>query len=315
MPSPVLRSLALPRPRRLSLAARRRLDFYLAISPWLVGLLGFTGAPLVASLLVSFTEWDILTSPTWVGLANYRTLLTADPRFRIALLNTVLYTVGSVTILTVAPLLVALLLNQRVPGVRWFRTIVYLPAITAGVVLGVLWLWMYNPEFGVLNYFLALLGLPRVPWLTDGFWAKIALILTNIWQIGPNMLIFLAGLQSIPSELYEAAAIDGATSWRKFRHITLPLLSSTTFFVIAISVISSFQVFTSALVITQGGPGTATLFYTLYLYQRAFLDLRMGYAAAMAWILFVIILSFTIVQFRLARYWVYYEVGQPEGRT
>ena len=301
--------LRFPPRRPMSIGARRRLDFYIAISPWLLGIVLFTGAPLLASLFISFTNWDILTPPVWVGLANYKNLLTADPRFRIALANTAIYSAGSVCILTIAPLFVALLLNQKVPLVTWFRTIVYLPAVTSGVVLGILWLWIYNPQFGVINYFLDLLRIPHVPWLLDPFWAKIALILTNLWQIGPNMLIFLAGLQGVPKELYEAASIDGASSWAKFRYVTVPLLSSTIFFVIIISVINSFQVFTSALVITQGGPGTGTLFYTLYMYYRAFLDLRMGYASAMAWILFVIILLLTLVQFRVARRWVYYETG------
>jgi multiple sugar transport system permease protein len=298
---------------RWSIAARRRLDFYLEISPWLIGMVVFTGGPLLASLVISLTSWDILTPPQWVGIGNYKELLTVDPRFRVAVFNTAFYAVCSVSLMTVGSLLAAVLVNQRVPGVRWLRTIIYLPAVTSGVVLAVVWLWIYSPQFGVLQFFLSVVGLAGPPLILDPLGAKVALVLTNVWQIGPNMLIFLAGLQGVPVELYEAAAIDGAGAWAKFRLVTLPLLSPVTFFVITISVIGSFQVFTSALVITQGGPGTGTLFYTLYLYYRAFLDLRMGYAAAMAWILFVIILVLTLIQFRFARFWVYYETGSTEG--
>jgi multiple sugar transport system permease protein len=291
----------------VSRAARRRLEFYLAIAPWLLGLVLFTGGPILASLYFSFTDWNVLTAPRWVGLDNYVQLATVDPIFWTSLYNTAFYTVGHVPLTFLVALLAALLLNQPVPLIPFFRTVFYLPTVTAGVALSILWLWIFNPEFGLVNYVLGLVGIPGPGWLSSKEWAKPALILMSAWGFGESMVILLAGLQGVPVHLYEAARIDGANRLQEFRHVTLPMLSPVIFFVLIVSVISSFQVFTNVYVMTKGGPADATLMYVLQMYFKAFSDLKMGYTSAMAWILFAIILVFTLLQFRFARRWVYYE--------
>ncbi|HEY3110977.1 MAG TPA: sugar ABC transporter permease [Chloroflexota bacterium] len=291
----------------MSRAARRRLEFYLAITPWLLGLVLFTGGPILASLYFSFTDWNVLTAPRWVGLDNYVQLATVDPIFWTSLYNTAFYTVGHVPLTFLVALLAALLLNQPVPLIPFFRTVFYLPTVTAGVALSILWLWIFNPEFGLVNYVLGLVGIPGPGWLSSKEWAKPALILMSAWGFGESMVILLAGLQGVPVHLYEAAKIDGANRLQEFRHVTLPMLSPVSFFVLIVSVIGSFQVFTNVYVMTKGGPADATLMYVLQMYFKAFSDLKMGYTSAMAWILFAIILAFTLLQFRFARRWVYYE--------
>ena len=295
------------RQRRLHLAAWEEFDFYLGISPWLIGFLFFTGGPILASLGISFTEWKLLTPPQWVGLDNYVRLFSRDPLFWVTLGNTAYYTLFSVPLSVLVALLMAVLVNQDVPGVNFVRTIFYLPSVTAGVAGGLLWLWIFNPEFGLLNYGLSLLGIQGPGWLVSQQWAKPALILMSLWSVGGGMVIFLAGLQGLPRHLYDAARIDGATTWQEFRHLTVPLLTPVIFFMIVVSTISSFQTFTNVYVMTRGGPGTATLLYSLYLYENAFEFLKMGYASALAWVLFVVILLLTIAQFGLSRRWVYYE--------
>jgi multiple sugar transport system permease protein len=291
----------------VSRAARRRLEFYLAIAPWLLGLVLFTGGPILASLYFSFTNWNVLAAPGWVGLDNYVQLATVDPIFWTSLYNTAFYTAGHVPLTFLVALLAALLLNQPVPLIPFFRTVYYLPTVTAGVALSILWLWIFNPEFGLVNYALGLVGIPGPGWLSSKEWAKPALILMSAWGFGESMVILLAGLQGVPVHLYEAARIDGANRLQEFRHVTLPMLSPVMFFVLIVSVISSFQVFTNVYVMTKGGPADATLMYVLQMYFKAFSDLKMGYTSAMAWILFAIILVFTLLQFHFARRWVYYE--------
>jgi multiple sugar transport system permease protein len=291
----------------VSRAARRRLEFYLAIAPWLLGLVLFTGGPILASIYFSFTDWNVLTAPRWIGLDNYVQLATVDPIFWTSLYNTAFYTVGHVPLTFLVALLAALLLNQPVPLIPFFRTVYYLPTVTAGVAVSILWLWIFNPEFGLVNYTLGLVGIPGPGWLASKEWAKPALILMSAWGFGESMVILLAGLQGVPVHLYEAAKIDGASRLQEFRHVTLPMLSPVIFFVLIVSVISSFQVFTNVYVMTKGGPADATLMYVLQMYFKAFSDLKMGYTSAMAWILFAIILIFTLLQFRVARRWVYYE--------
>jgi multiple sugar transport system permease protein len=288
-------------------AARRRVEFYLAIAPWLLGLLLFTGGPILASLYFSFTDWNVLTAPRWIGLDNYVQLATVDPIFWTSLYNTAFYTVGHVPLTFLVALLAALLLNQPVPLIPFFRTVYYLPTVTAGVAVSILWLWIFNPEFGLVNYALGMVGIQGPGWLSSKEWAKPALILMSAWGFGESMVILLAGLQGVPVHLYEAAKIDGANRLQEFRHVTLPMLSPVIFFVLIVSVISSFQVFTNVYVMTKGGPADATLMYVLQMYFKAFSDLKMGYTSAMAWILFAIILVFTLLQFRVARRWVYYE--------
>jgi multiple sugar transport system permease protein len=210
----------------------------------------------------------------------------------------------------------ALLLNQRVPLIPFFRTVYYLPSVTAGVAVSILWLWIFNPEFGLVNYALSFLGIQGPGWLSSKEWAKPALILMSAWTFGEAMVILLAGLQGVPEHLYEAAKIDGANPLQEFRHVTLPMLSPVMFFVLIVSIINSFQVFTQVYVMTKGGPADATLMYVLQMYLKAFSDLKMGYTSAMAWILFVIVLALTLLQFRFARRWVYYEgeTRPGEGR-
>ncbi|NOZ28041.1 MAG: sugar ABC transporter permease [Chloroflexi bacterium] len=290
---------------------REEIEFYIAISPWLIGLLLFTGGPLVASLVMSFTNWTGLTTRAWIGLGNYQKLFFEDRLFWIVLKNTFYYGFASVFLGTVGALMAAILMNQKVPGIEIFRTLYYMPSVTSGVAIAILWIWLFNPQVGLINYLLSLVGIQGPGWLGSQKWAMPALILMSLWGIGGNMIILLAGLQGIPEYLYEAVRIDGGNKWHEFLHVTLPMLSPVLFYVIVISIIQSFQIFTNVYVMTRGGPGTATLVYVMYLYQNAFEYLKMGYASAMAWILFVIILGLTWLQFKSSKYWVYYEF---EGR-
>lgn len=305
-------ALSSSRRPRLSLSARHRLEFYIAISPWLIGFLFFTGGPILASFYFSFTDWNVLSPPRFLGLKNYVDMFTIDPIFWVSLYNTAFYTIGHVPLVFLVALAAALLLNQKVRFIPFFRTVYYLPTVTAGVAVSILWLWIFNPEFGLINYVLSWLGIQGPGWLFSKEWAKPALILMSAWYFGEQMVILLAGLQGVPEHLYEAAKIDGANPVQEFRHITLPMLSPVIFFVVIVLVINSFQVFTNVYVMTRGGPADATLMYVLQMYFKAFSDLKMGYTSAMAWILFAIILALTLIQFRFANRWVYYE-GEARG--
>jgi multiple sugar transport system permease protein len=303
---------------------RDHLEGYLFILPWLLGFVLFTAGPMLASIGLSFTEWDLLRPwPRPVGWGNYRALFQ-DELFYRSLWNTVIYALFAVPLGLVGALFVAILMNQRVRGIAVFRTIFYLPSVTSGVAVFLLWKWLFNPDFGLINTALRArvpwlstaggLHVTTVPlianppgWLSEPHWAMPALILMSLWGIGGGMIIFLAGLQGIPEHLYEAANLDGAGTWAKFRHVTLPMLSPTLFFHLTMGIIGALQYFTAAYVMTNGGPVNATLFYVLYLYQNVFDYLRLGYASAMAWILFVVIVLLTIVNFRLAPRWVHYD--------
>ncbi len=292
---------------------------FLMASPWLIGFLVFTAGPIVLSFYYSFTNFNITTPPRWIGLANYRILFFDDPKFRISLYNTAYYAGLVVPLTVVNGLFLATLMNQPVPGRNIFRTIYYLPSVVSGVANAMLWLWVLNPRFGLVNTMLSWVGIKGPPWLSSAEWAKPALVLMSLWSVGGTMIIYLAGLQGVPQHLYEAAEIDGANGWRRFWHVTIPMLSPTIFFNVITTIIGSFQVFTQAYVWvessgvdTGAGPRDSLLFYVLYLFRRAFSELKMGYASAMAWILFIIIFILTMLQFRVARYWVHYESG-PEG--
>jgi multiple sugar transport system permease protein len=285
---------------------RENLDAYLMISPWLIGFVGLTVGPVLGSAVLAFTQWNLLAPPKLVGTTNFGTLV-GDDLFWTSLYNTGYYTVFGVPVHLALALLAAVALNVRLRFVNFYRTMVYLPSITPAVASALVWIFIFNPDFGILNAALDLVHLPGSLWIYDPTMAKPAFILMGVWGIGPQMVIFLAGLQSVPESIHEAAAIDGAGTLQRFRFITLPMLTPVMFFSLVVGIIGSFQVFNTAYIMTQGGPANATLFYVLYLYRKAWDSLQMGYASALAWVLFLIILAFTLVQFKLASRWVYYE--------
>jgi multiple sugar transport system permease protein len=285
----------------------KTIEGYLFISPWIVGFILFTAGPVVASLGLSFYQWSLIRPPRFVGLENYVTMFTNDPLFWQSLRVTLLYVAVAVPLQIAFALFLAILLNQKVRAIPVFRTIFYLPSVVSGVAIAVLWLWLYQPELGLINDLLSKVGIDGPAWLISKQWALPAIIGASLWTVGGTMIIFLAGLQDMPQHLYEAAALDGAGEWAKFRHVTLPMLSPVIFFNLVLGLIAAFRMFELPLVMTQGGPINATMFYALYLYLSAFKFLKMGYAAALAWVLFIIIMIVTGLQLKLARRWVYYE--------
>lgn len=291
-------------------ASRRRatLTAYGFLLPNLLGFLAFTFLPVLAALLISFTDWDLLRPPQWVGLANYERLIE-DATFHRVLRNTFVYVLGTVPVQMALALLVAMALNQRIPGRLFFRASYFMPVVASTVAVALVWRWIFHADFGLLNSALYLIGIDDPPnWLQSTRWALPAIIIMSIWQqVGFSMVLFLAGLQAVPAHLYDAAKIDGANGWHRFVHITIPMLSSTTFFVLVISIINSFQVFDQAFIMTEGGPANATNTLVFNIYRYAFQFFQMGYATAMAWVLFAIIFVVTIVQFRYQRQWVHYD--------
>jgi multiple sugar transport system permease protein len=291
-------------------AERRNLrNGLLFASPYIFGFLAFMLYPLVASVWFSFCQYNVIHKPAWVGLGNFRELFLEDERFWHALYNTLYYTAFAVPLGLAVSVGLAILLHQKVRGLAGFRTIFFLPSIVPIVASAVLWLWVLNPESGLLNGTLRqLFGLEGPGWLASTTWAKPSLILMSVWSIGGAMVIFLAGLADVPQVLYEVAEIDGAGPWGKFRNVTLPMITPTILFNLVMGLITSFQYFTQAYVMTggKGGPDDSTLFYCLYLYRNSFVYLRMGYASAMAWMLFMVILSTTLAVLASSRRWVYY---------
>jgi multiple sugar transport system permease protein len=296
--------------RRGTYRLRRRTTVaaYGFLLPNLAGFLVFTFLPVLAALLISFTNWDLLRPPEWVGFANYERLVT-DTTFHRVLRNTTVYVLGTVPIQMALALLVAMALNQRIPGRTFFRAAYFMPVVASTVAVALVWRWIFHADFGLLNSALYMIGVSDPPnWLSSTRWALPAIIIMSIWQqVGFSMVLFLAGLQGVPQHLYEAAKIDGASQWDRFVHITIPMLSSTTFFVLVISVINSFQVFDQAFIMTEGGPANATNTIVFNIYRYAFQFFQMGYAASMAWVLFAIIFVVTVVQFRYQRQWVHYD--------
>ncbi len=300
--------------RRRAGVKRRSRDFrrndlagYLFISPWLVGFLLFALLPMGISLFLAFTNYDILGSWRWVGLDNFERMFTRDIRYRSSLIATFKYVALAVPLRLVFALFIAMLLNTRRRGVYWYRAAYYIPSVLgASVAVAIMWRQLFGSQ-GVINAVTAMLGLPANSWLGNPDTAIWTLVILALWQFGSPMLIFLAGLRQIPRELYEASEIDGASFWSQFVRITLPLLTPIIFFNLIMQTISGFKVFTQAFLITGGAPLDTTLFYSLYLYQRAFESFQMGYAAAMAWVMLAIIGVLTFFSFRLSSYWVFYE--------
>lgn len=289
---------------------RRRLrNGLLFASPYILGFVFFALYPLLMSIYYSFTQFNVIQPPVWTGLENYRTLFVEDPLFWKSLHNTLYYTVLAVPLGLTVSILIALLLHQQVPGTPIFRTIFFLPSIVPIVASAMLWLWVLNPESGLINSLLrGWLGVEGPGWLSDEHWSKPSLVIMSFWALGGAIVIFLAGLAEVPAELYEVAAIDGAGAWKRFRNVTLPMLSPTILFNLVMGLIGSFQYFTQVYVMTagRGTPVDSTMFYALYLYRNAFYYLRMGYASAMAWMLFVVILIATVGVMITSRRWVHY---------
>lgn len=308
--------------RVITTPARSRLRFkraeamagYLFILPWIVGFLVFTLGPMVASAYISLTRWDLIGTPEFVGLRNYQRL-AGDPLFWQALKATSLYALGRVPLGIIFGLAVALLLNQNVRFIGFWRTLYYLPVVLPPVAVSLLWSWIYNPEYGVLNWSLQGVGVQGPNWLNDANWVLPALIAMAVWSVtGRYMIVYLSGLRGISQELYDAAAIDGAGAGAKFWRITLPLMTPVLFFNLVMGMIDSFKVFTQAYVMTEGGPRNSSLFYIYYLYQQAFQRFNMGYASALAWVFFLIVLALTLIVFRSSSLWVYYESEVGEKR-
>jgi multiple sugar transport system permease protein len=290
-------------------AWRRNAAGYLFLLPWLAGFFGLTLGPTLASLYLSFTSFDLLTPPRWIGLENYVYMFTLDPRFWQALDVTFTYVLWSVPLKLVVALGLAMVLDKGIRGVGFYRALFYLPSLLgASVAVAVLWRLLFARE-GIANQLLALVGYQGEAWLHHPDYALYTLVILAVWQFGSPMVIFLAGLRQIPTDLYEAAAMDGASKTRQFLKITLPLLAPVVFFNLVLQTIEAFKAFTQAFIVSggTGGPIDATLFYTLYLYQEAFANFRMGYAATLAWVLLVIIGIFTALAFLTSKYWVYYE--------
>jgi multiple sugar transport system permease protein len=281
---------------------------WLFLAPMLVGLVVLSAGPILATVGISLTSWDLLTPPTFVGLDNFRDL-AADDRFWVALRNTIFYTVVSVPLGMVLALLVALGLNQAIRGIAWIRTMYFLPLVTSTVAVGLVWLWIYAPQGGLLNELLGVAGIPPQRWTSDPLWAMPAIILMSVWQgLGISVIIFLAGLQAIPAEYYDAAAVDGAGHRARFRHITLPLLTPSVFFTGILGIIGSLQVFDQVYILARPGkPTEATITLVYFIYEEGFRFFRMGSASAAAWVLFLIAAVLTVVYFRTQRRWVHYQ--------
>jgi multiple sugar transport system permease protein len=287
---------------------------YLFLSPWIIGFIVLLVGPIIASVYLSMNEWSLVSPPKWVGLGNYEKMVN-DREFLISLKVTLRYLVMSVPVYLVTGFGLALLLNQKLRGMNVFRTVLYLPSLLAGVAVAVLWSMILHPDLGILNQILRGIGIANPPrWLSSPDWAIPAVIIMGLWAVGGGAIIYLAGLQNIPPHLYEAAEIDGAGAWKKFRHITLPMMTPTIFFVLITSLIGAFQVFDVAYILggSSGGRGSSLLFYLLNLYNEGFRNGRFGYASALAWVLVILAAVVIVIIFRSSERWVYYET-EGEG--
>jgi ABC-type sugar transport system permease subunit len=296
------------RPRWRSRRARDAAAAYAFLSPWIVGLLFITVGPMLFSLYLAFTSYDLLSAPHWIGLDNFKRMFTADPRYTASVRATLIYVGASVPLLLVVSMVLALLLHRGMRFLSAYRALFYLPSLLGtSVAVAVLWRQVFGDR-GILNHALAKLGVDHGSWIGDPATALYTIVALNLWAFGATMIIFLAGLRQVPREFYEAAAVDGAGQLRRFWHITLPMMSPLIFFNLLLDTVHAFQAFTGAYVVSQGtgGPADSTLFYTLYLYEQGFAQLHMGYAAAMAWTLVIVLAGFTAFLFLTARFWVHY---------
>lgn len=309
------------RKRTLSLARREALWAYTFITPWNIGFIIFTIGPMLASLFFSFTDYNIVESPRWIGISNYVNLFH-DDLFWHSLGITFKFALISLPLGLVFSYLIAVLLNAKIVGINIWRTIYFLPSVIAGVAVALLWSRIFDPKFGILNPFLENFGIKGPGWFGDPHWAIPALVIMSLWGVGGNVIIYLAGLQGVPTDLYDAAKVDGATAWQRFWYVTLPMTTPVIFYNLVLGLIGTFQYFTEVYVISSssgttggglGGPARSTLFYNIYLYQNAFKYFHMGYASTMAWVLLIIVLGFTLLIFRSSDMWVYYE-GQLRGK-
>ena len=290
------------------LLRREAIQGYLFIAPWFIGFIVFTAGPLIAALGLSFTDWNGVSAIEWNGFENYIQLFTRDTRFWQSLKVTLIFTVFYLSLNLIIGFTLALVMNQPVRGMRLFRTIYYLPAVLSGVAVAVLWSFLFHREFGALNWLLGLFGIKRIGWIVSESWALPSIIIMELWRVGSTIIIFLAGLQGIPPELYEAAEVDGANRRWRLWSITIPLMSPSIFFVLIVGFIGTMQVFTQAYIMTRGGPNYATYFYSINLYQTTFRELRLGYASAQAGVLFAIIFVVTLFILWVSRYRVNYEL-------
>jgi multiple sugar transport system permease protein len=304
---------AKPAKRRMSKNERQEnLTGWLMALPFVLGLIFWTLGPMFYSVYLSFTDWDLLTTANWVGLDNYKVMFDT-PETWIALKVTTVFALGSIPLIMIAGLCVALLLNTKVRGLSFWRAIYYLPAVLSGVAVALLWRLIFSADFGLLNYLLGLIGISGPPWLNSETWALPALVVMSLWAVGGDMVIYLAALQGVPTELYEAAEVDGANTLQRFFKITLPMISPVLLFQLIVGIIAALQTFTQAYIMTRGGPNNSTLFFVLYLYRSAFQYFKMGYASALAWLLFVYILILTLLIFRSSALWVFYS-GEIKGK-
>lgn len=277
----------------------------LFVAPWIIGFLAFTLYPFVMTLYYSFTNFDIVGSPKFVGIANYVSLIH-DHTFWHTLYNTAYYTILEVPFSTIIAIGIAMLLNMRVRGVKVYRVIFFLPSVVPLVAGAILWLWLFNPTFGIVNSILNSVGIHGPGWMFSVVWSKPTFVLLGLWGIGTPMVIYLAALQGVPKEMYEVAALEGANAWQRTRNVTLPMISPAILFNVVLALVACLQYFAQAYIITSGGPDNATMFYALYLYYQAFRYLHLGFASAMAWILFVVVVAITLLLFRTSRRFVYY---------
>lgn len=284
------------------------LEGWLFIAPVIFGLGIFTLFPLVMSFIMSFTDYSILEESKFIGLKNFYKLFFQDSDFWKALFNTAYFAFVSVPLSMFASLLLAIVMNQKLKLVTWYRAVYFIPVVSSWIAVGLIWRWLYNPEFGLINHLLFKVGIEGPSWLTSSTWAMPAIIVVNTWKIlGFNMMLYLAGLQGIPEQFYDSAKIDGANWWHEFKHITLPMLSPTTFFILVMSIIGSTQVFAAIYIMSAGGPERATSVIVYYIWENGFNFFKMGYAAAMSWVLFAIIFIFTLIQWKLRGKWVFAE--------